>query len=82
MTVYEKSDRIGGLMRYGIPNFKLEKHLLDRRIEQMRAEGVTFVPNAHVGVNVDVQTLRDEYDGILLAGGASDRAIWRFRAAS
>ncbi len=70
MTVYEKSDRIGGLMRYGIPNFKLEKHLLDRRIEQMRAEGVTFVPNAHVGVNVDVQTLRDEYDGILLAGGS------------
>jgi glutamate synthase (NADPH/NADH) small chain len=70
VTVYEKSDRIGGLMRYGIPNFKLEKHLLDRRIEQMRAEGVTFVPNAHVGVNVDVQTLRDEYDGILLAGGS------------
>jgi glutamate synthase (NADPH/NADH) small chain len=70
VTVYEKSDRIGGLMRYGIPNFKLEKHLLDRRIEQMRAEGVTFVPNAHVGVNVDVQTLRDEYDAILLAGGS------------
>jgi glutamate synthase (NADPH/NADH) small chain len=70
VTVYEKSDRIGGLMRYGIPNFKLEKHLLDRRIEQMRAEGVTFVPNAHVGVNVDVQTLRDEYDVILLAGGS------------
>jgi glutamate synthase (NADPH/NADH) small chain len=70
VTVYEKSDRIGGLMRYGIPNFKLEKHLLDRRIEQMRAEGVTFVPNAHVGVNVDVQTLRDECDAILLAGGS------------
>jgi glutamate synthase (NADPH/NADH) small chain len=70
VTVYEKSDRIGGLMRYGIPNFKLEKHLLDRRIEQMRAEGVTFVTNAHVGVNVDVQTLRDEYDVILLAGGS------------
>jgi glutamate synthase (NADPH/NADH) small chain len=70
VTVYEKNDRIGGLMRYGIPNFKLEKHILDRRIEQMRAEGVTFVPNAHVGVNVDVQTLRDEYDVILLAGGS------------
>jgi glutamate synthase (NADPH/NADH) small chain len=70
VTVYEKNDRIGGLMRYGIPNFKLEKHLLDRRIAQMRAEGVTFVPNAHVGVNVDVQTLRDEYDVILLAGGS------------
>jgi glutamate synthase (NADPH/NADH) small chain len=70
VTVYEKSDRIGGLMRYGIPNFKLEKHILDRRIEQMRGEGVTFVPNAHVGVNVDVQTLRDEYDVILLSGGS------------
>jgi glutamate synthase (NADPH/NADH) small chain len=70
VTVYEKSDRIGGLMRYGIPSFKLEKHILDRRIEQIREEGVTFVPNAHVGVNVDVQTLRDEYDVILLAGGS------------
>jgi glutamate synthase (NADPH/NADH) small chain len=70
VTVYEKNDRIGGLMRYGIPNFKLEKHLLDRRIEQMRLEGVTFVTNAHVGVNVDVQKLRDEYDVILLAGGS------------
>jgi glutamate synthase (NADPH/NADH) small chain len=70
VTVYEKSDRIGGLMRYGIPNFKLEKSILDRRIEQMRGEGVTFVPNAHVGVNVDVQTLRDECDVILLAGGS------------
>jgi glutamate synthase (NADPH/NADH) small chain len=70
VTVYEKSDRIGGLMRYGIPSFKLEKHILDRRIEQMRGEGVTFVPNAHVGVNVDVQKLRDEYDVILLAGGS------------
>ena len=55
VTVYEKSDRIGGLMRYGIPNFKMEKHILDRRLEQMRAEGVTFVPNAHVGVNIPVE---------------------------
>jgi glutamate synthase (NADPH/NADH) small chain len=70
VTVYEKNDRIGGLMRYGIPNFKLEKHLLDRRIAQMRAEGVMFVTNAHVGVNVDVQTLRDQYDAVLLAGGS------------
>src|SRR5580692_3611615 len=70
VTVYEKNDRIGGLMRYGIPNFKLEKHVLDRRIEQMRAEGVTFITNAHVGVNVPVEALTDHYDAILLSGGA------------
>jgi glutamate synthase (NADPH/NADH) small chain len=70
VTVYEKSDRIGGLMRYGIPNFKLEKHILDRRIEQMREEGVTFVPNAHVGVNVPVESLVDDFDAVLLAGGS------------
>jgi glutamate synthase (NADPH/NADH) small chain len=70
VTVYEKNDRIGGLMRYGIPNFKLEKHVIDRRLEQMRAEGVTFVTNAHVGVNVPVEALTDHYDAILLAGGA------------
>ncbi|HEY4382771.1 MAG TPA: glutamate synthase subunit beta [Acidobacteriaceae bacterium] len=70
VTVYEKNDRIGGLLRYGIPNFKLEKHVLDRRLEQMRAEGVTFVTNAHVGVNVPVEALTDEYDAILLAGGS------------
>jgi glutamate synthase (NADPH/NADH) small chain len=70
VTVYEKADRIGGLLRYGIPNFKLEKHVLDRRIEQMRAEGVVFETNAHVGVNVSVEFLREEYDAILLSGGA------------
>jgi glutamate synthase (NADPH/NADH) small chain len=70
VTVYEKSDRIGGLLRYGIPNFKLEKHVVDRRIEQMRQEGVTFIPNAHVGVNVPVESLTNHYDAILLAGGA------------
>jgi glutamate synthase (NADPH/NADH) small chain len=70
VTVYEKSDRIGGLLRYGIPNFKLEKHIVDRRLEQMRAEGVTFVTNAHVGVNVPVESLTDEYDAVLLAGGS------------
>jgi glutamate synthase (NADPH/NADH) small chain len=70
VTVYEKADRIGGLLRYGIPNFKLEKHVLDRRIAQMRAEGVNFQTNAHVGVNVSVEELREEYDAILLCGGA------------
>ena len=70
VTVFEKNDRIGGLMRYGIPNFKMEKHLIDRRLDQMRAEGVEFVPNAHVGGNIPVEDLRRDYDAILLAGGA------------
>ncbi|HWG21766.1 MAG TPA: glutamate synthase subunit beta [Terracidiphilus sp.] len=70
VTVYEKNDRIGGLLRYGIPNFKLEKHVIDRRVQQMRAEGVTFLANAHVGVDVPVTELTNHYDAILLAGGA------------
>ena len=70
VTVYEKADRIGGLLRYGIPNFKLEKHVVDRRVQQMRAEGVTFVTNAHVGVNVPVEALTEHYDAILLCGGS------------
>ncbi|HEY3707301.1 MAG TPA: glutamate synthase subunit beta [Terracidiphilus sp.] len=70
VTVYEKNDRIGGLLRYGIPNFKLEKHVIDRRIAQMKAEGVTFLINAHVGVNIPVDTLTEHYDAIVLCGGA------------
>ena len=70
VTVFEKADRVGGLLRYGIPNFKMEKHLIDRRIEQMAAEGVEFRPNSHVGGNVPVENLRKEFDAILLAGGA------------
>jgi glutamate synthase (NADPH/NADH) small chain len=70
VTVFEKNDRIGGLLRYGIPNFKLEKHVVDRRIEQMRAEGVVFETNAHIGANVPVKSLTEEYDAILLCGGA------------
>ncbi len=69
-VVYEKADRVGGLLRYGIPEFKLEKHILDRRLEQMSAEGVQFVTNAHVGVNVAVQDLQREFDAIVLAGGS------------
>jgi glutamate synthase (NADPH/NADH) small chain len=70
VTVYEKADRPGGLLRYGIPDFKMEKHLIDRRVEQMKAEGIRFVLNAHVGVNVPVAQLRQEYTAILLCGGA------------
>ena len=70
VTVYEKADRIGGLLRYGIPNFKMEKHHIDRRIAQMRAEGVEFEINAHVGGNVPLSDLQRDFDAILLAGGA------------
>jgi glutamate synthase (NADPH/NADH) small chain len=70
VTVYEKADRIGGLLRYGIPEFKMEKRILDRRLDQMEAEGVKFVTNAHVGHSVPVDDLHREFDAILLAGGA------------
>jgi glutamate synthase (NADPH/NADH) small chain len=70
VTVFEKNDRIGGLMRYGIPTFKMEKHLIDRRLDQMRAEGVEFIPNAHIGRDIPIEDLRRDYDAILLAGGA------------
>ena len=70
VTVYEKADRIGGLLRYGIPHFKLEKHILDRRLEQMEAEGVQFITNAQVGKNVPVEELQRDFDAIVLAGGS------------
>jgi glutamate synthase (NADPH/NADH) small chain len=70
VTVFEKSDAIGGLLRYGIPSFKLEKHLIDRRLEQLRAEGVEFRTNAHVGAGVPVEDLVKNFDALLLAGGA------------
>jgi glutamate synthase (NADPH/NADH) small chain len=70
VTVYEKADRIGGLLRYGIPEFKMEKHVIDRRLEQMSAEGVQFVTNAEVGKSVAVEDLRRDFDAIVLAGGA------------
>jgi glutamate synthase (NADPH/NADH) small chain len=70
VTVFEKSDRIGGLMRYGIPDFKMEKHHIDRRIQQMTEEGVRFRTNAHVGVNVAIDSLPTDFDALMLAGGA------------
>jgi glutamate synthase (NADPH/NADH) small chain len=70
VTVYEKSDRVGGLLRYGIPEFKLEKHIIDRRLDQMSAEGVEFVTGAEVGKNVSVEDLQNDFDAIVLAGGA------------
>lgn len=70
VVVFEKNDRIGGLLRYGIPDFKLEKSHIDRRIEQMRAEGVEFRVGQHIGVQVSAQKLKDEFDAVVLAGGA------------
>ena len=70
VALFEKADRIGGLLRYGIPDFKLEKHTIDRRLSQMAAEGVEFRPNVHVGVDIKAAELLAEYDAIVLTGGA------------
>ena len=68
--VYEKNARAGGLLRYGIPDFKLDKHVVERRVQQMVAEGVVFHFNVNVGVDVKVEDLKAEYDAVLLAGGS------------
>jgi glutamate synthase (NADPH/NADH) small chain len=72
VTVFEKSDRVGGLLRYGIPDFKLEKHLINRRLVQMMAEGVEFRTSVEVGVTVSVASLLENFDKVVLAGGAED----------
>jgi NAD(P)H-dependent glutamate synthase small subunit len=70
VTVFEKSDKIGGILRYGIPDFKLEKWVLDRRIDQMRAEGVSFETGVTAGTDVSVHYLRRTFDALLIAAGA------------
>jgi len=70
VTVYEKSDRIGGLLRYGIPDFKMEKWVLERRLDQMLVEGVNFETNVHVGQDVTIEALRKDFDAVLLTLGA------------
>ena len=70
VTVFEKADRIGGLLRYGIPDFKMEKWVIDRRLEQMKAEGVEFRTNIHVGVDISADELRRQFDVVCLALGA------------
>ncbi len=72
VTVFEKSDRVGGLLRYGIPDFKLEKHLINRRLIQMMAEGVEFRTSVEVGVTVSVASLLENFDKVVLSGGAED----------
>ncbi len=80
VTVFERADKIGGLLRYGIPEFKMEKSILDRRLDQMRAEGTQFRTNAYIGgpadepTSIPVDDLRSEFDSIVLAGGAT---AWR-----
>jgi glutamate synthase (NADPH/NADH) small chain len=74
VVVYERADRIGGLMRYGIPEFKMEKSRLDRRLSQMRAEGTQFRAAVDVGTDVTADQLREDYDAVVLAGGAT---AWR-----
>ncbi len=71
VTVYERADEIGGLLRYGIPDFKLEKNVVERRVKLMEAEGIKFITSANVGVDVPVQQLRDDFDAIVLCGGST-----------
>jgi glutamate synthase (NADPH) small chain len=71
VTVFERADRIGGLLRYGIPEFKMEKRVLDRRLDLLHKEGIRFQTNANVGVNLPLEKLRREFDALLLAGGAT-----------
>jgi glutamate synthase (NADPH/NADH) small chain len=74
VTVFERDDRIGGLLRYGIPEFKMEKRVLDRRLDQMCAEGTEFKPGVNVGVDITAEQLRADFDAVVLAGGAT---AWR-----
>jgi len=70
VEVFEKQDRIGGLLRYGIPDFKMEKHIIDRRLAQMQAEGVTFHTGAHIGVTLPARQLLGKFDAVVLTGGS------------
>src|SRR5437763_715359 len=74
VVVFERADRLGGLLRYGIPEFKLEKRHLDRRIAQMEAEGTEFRTSVNVGVDITADDLRSQFDAVVLAGGATQ---WR-----
>lgn len=72
VTVFEKNDRAGGLLRYGIPDFKMEKHLINRRLVQMEAEGISFRTSTEVGVHVSIESLKENFDAVVLAGGAEE----------
>lgn len=72
VTLFEKNDRVGGLLRYGIPDFKMEKHLLNRRMNQMEAEGVEFRTSTEIGMTVSVASLKENFDAVVLSGGAEE----------
>ncbi len=72
VTLFEKNDRVGGLMRYGIPDFKMEKHLINRRMVQMEAEGVSFRTSTEVGVTISLASLKENFDIVVLSGGAEE----------
>src|SRR5262249_25094392 len=72
VTVFERDDRIGGLLRYGIPEFKMEKRHIERRLAQMEAEGTSFQASVNVGLDISADQLRSTYDAVVLAGGATD----------
>ena len=71
VTVYEKNDRIGGLLRLGIPDFKLEKTVVQRRVDQMEEEGITFITNTYIGKDIPIKSLIDENDAVVLTGGST-----------
>ena len=73
VTVFERDEKVGGLLRYGIPDFKMEKHVIDRRLKVLEEEGISFKTNAHVGINVDAKELKASFDAIVLCGGATVR---------
>ncbi|WP_452231922.1 glutamate synthase subunit beta [Lacinutrix sp. MEBiC02595] len=73
VTVFERDEKVGGLLRYGIPDFKMEKNVIDRRVAVLEEEGIIFKTNAHVGVNVDATQLKDDFDAVILCGGATVR---------
>jgi len=73
VTVFERDEKVGGLLRYGIPDFKMEKNVIDRRVAVLEEEGITFKTNAHVGVNVDANQLKNDFDVVVLCGGATVR---------
>ena len=71
VVVFERDEKVGGLLRYGIPDFKMEKHIIDRRIKVLEEEGIVFKTNAHVGKNVDANQLKEDFDAVVLCGGAT-----------
>ncbi|WP_299250809.1 glutamate synthase subunit beta [uncultured Lacinutrix sp.] len=73
VTVFERDEKVGGLLRYGIPDFKMEKTVIDRRVAVLEEEGIIFKTNAHVGKNIDANQLKDDFDAVVLCGGATVR---------